>query len=104
MVPDFAQVVTQTRHLLDTELVVDGEVARRWMLHAQCFAGAAEPPPTPVKKPDIGKAVEWIGKANTIEEAEQRGKVAASKFEDAADIVQVEMAVVAYKEAATSGA
>ena len=44
---DFAQVVTQTRHLLDTELVVDGEVALRWMLHAQCFAGAAEPPPTP---------------------------------------------------------
>lgn len=67
-------------------------------------SGAAEPPPTPVKKPDIGKAVEWIGEANTIEEAEQRSKVAASKFEDAADIVQVEMAVVAYKEAAMSGA
>jgi uncharacterized protein (TIGR03084 family) len=44
---DFAQVVTQTRHLLDTELRVEGEVARRWMLHAQCFAGAAEDPPTP---------------------------------------------------------
>lgn len=44
---DFAQVVTQTRHLLDTELRVEGEVARRWLLNAQCFAGAAEPPPSP---------------------------------------------------------
>ena len=44
---DFAQVVTQTRHLLDTELRVEGEVARRWLLNAQCFAGAAEPPPLP---------------------------------------------------------
>lgn len=43
----FAQVVTQTRHLLDTDLLVEGEVARRWMLHAQCFAGAAEDPPAP---------------------------------------------------------
>ena len=44
---DFAQVVTQTRHLLDTTLQVDGEVARRWMLNAQCFAGLAETPPQP---------------------------------------------------------
>jgi len=44
---DFAQVVTQTRHLLDTDLQVHGAVAMRWMLHAQCFAGAAEPPPRP---------------------------------------------------------
>ena len=44
---DFAQVVTQTRHLLDTDLQVEGEVARRWMLHAQCFAGSAEDPPAP---------------------------------------------------------
>ncbi len=43
----FAQVVTQTRHLLDTELQVEGEVARRWLLNAQCFAGAAELPPAP---------------------------------------------------------
>ena len=44
---DFAQVVTQTRHLLDTGLLVEGEVARRWMLHAQCFAGSVEDPPAP---------------------------------------------------------
>lgn len=44
---DFAQVVTQTRHLLDTALQVEGDVARRWMLNAQCFAGQAEPPPAP---------------------------------------------------------
>lgn len=60
-------------------------------------SGAAEPQPT---KPDINKAVEWIGKSASIEQAEQRGKAAAAKFEDAADIAQVEMAVVAYKEAA----
>ena len=43
----FGQVVTQTRHLLDTDLQVKGEVARRWLLHAQCFAGAAQAPPAP---------------------------------------------------------
>ena len=43
----FAQVVTQTRHVLDTDLQIRGEVAAHWMAHAQCFAGAAEPPPTP---------------------------------------------------------
>jgi uncharacterized protein (TIGR03084 family) len=42
---DFAQVVTQTRHLLDTDLQVQGDVARRWMSHAQCFAGPPEQPP-----------------------------------------------------------
>jgi uncharacterized protein (TIGR03084 family) len=41
----FAQVVTQTRHLGDTDLKVEGEVASRWMLHAQCFAGPPEVPP-----------------------------------------------------------
>lgn len=41
----FAQVVTQTRHLLDTDLRVEGEVARQWLLHAQCFAGRPETPP-----------------------------------------------------------
>lgn len=44
---DFGQVVTQTRHLLDTDLQVQGDLARRWMLHAQCFAGPAEQPPRP---------------------------------------------------------
>ena len=43
----FAQVVTQTRHLLDTDLRVEGEIAKRWMLNAQCFAGPPEQPPAP---------------------------------------------------------
>ena len=42
---DFCQVVTQTRNVADTGLVVRGEVAREWMRLAQCFAGGAEDPP-----------------------------------------------------------
>ena len=41
----FAQIVTQTRHLLDTDVQVQGDVAMRWMLNAQCFAGPPETPP-----------------------------------------------------------
>ena len=44
---DFAAVVTQTRALADTGLVVEGEVAKTWMANAQCFAGAPETPPAP---------------------------------------------------------
>jgi len=44
---EFAQVVTQTRNILDTQLAVKGAVAKQWMEHAQCFAGAAETPPAP---------------------------------------------------------
>lgn len=44
---DFAAVVTQTRALADTALVVEGEVARIWMENAQCFAGPPETPPAP---------------------------------------------------------
>jgi uncharacterized protein (TIGR03084 family) len=44
---DFAAVVTQTRALVDTGLQVEGEVARTWMMHAQCFAGPPEAPPAP---------------------------------------------------------
>ena len=36
---DFCLVVTQRRHLDDTNLVVEGELARDWMAIAQCFAG-----------------------------------------------------------------
>ncbi len=43
----FAQVVTQTRHVLDTDLQIRGEVAAHWMAHAQCFAGQAQTPPSP---------------------------------------------------------
>ncbi len=43
----FAQVVTQTRNVADTDLQVTGTVARSWMHHAQCFAGPKETPPKP---------------------------------------------------------
>ncbi len=36
---DFCQVVTQRRHVDDTELVVHGAAAREWMELAQAFAG-----------------------------------------------------------------
>ncbi len=42
---DFASVVTQTRNILDTSLIVQGETATRWMAFAQCFAGPPEDPP-----------------------------------------------------------
>ncbi|WP_419909482.1 TIGR03084 family metal-binding protein [Hoeflea sp.] len=44
---EFAQVVTQTRNIADTDLLVDGPVATKWMHNAQCFAGPPEEPPTP---------------------------------------------------------
>ena len=44
---DFAQVVTQTRNVADTALVVEGPVAQAWMAQAQCFAGPPETPPAP---------------------------------------------------------
>ena len=42
---EFAQVVTQTRHWRDTQLTVEGGVARQWMAHAQCFFGPPTEPP-----------------------------------------------------------
>jgi uncharacterized protein (TIGR03084 family) len=44
---EFAQVVTQTRHVEDTQLSYDGEDAKRWLYSAQCFAGGPNPPPVP---------------------------------------------------------
>lgn len=44
---EFAQVVTQTRNIGDTSLVVSGDVATAWMARAQCFAGPPENPPEP---------------------------------------------------------
>ncbi len=44
---EFCQVVTQVRNVADTKLEVHGHIARKWMSMAQCFAGAAEPPPAP---------------------------------------------------------
>lgn len=43
---DFARVVTQTRNVADTGLTVMGDPAETWMSKAQCFAGAANPPPS----------------------------------------------------------
>lgn len=43
----FCQVVTQTRNIADTDLVVTGENANRWMSFAQCFAGPPNDPPKP---------------------------------------------------------
>lgn len=42
---EFAQVVTQTRSIADTNLAVSGATATRWMEIAQCFAGPPETPP-----------------------------------------------------------
>ena len=42
---EFCQVVTQVRHVDDTQLHVVGEAARLWMASAQCFAGPAHTPP-----------------------------------------------------------
>jgi uncharacterized protein (TIGR03084 family) len=35
----FCLVVTQRRHFADTDLVITGETAKKWMSVAQCFAG-----------------------------------------------------------------
>ena len=43
----FAQVVTQTRNVVDTDLQVVGDSANLWMANAQCFAGAPNPVPEP---------------------------------------------------------
>lgn len=42
----FAQVVTQTRNVADTNIVCDGPIATEWMEYAQCFAGPPEQPPS----------------------------------------------------------
>jgi uncharacterized protein (TIGR03084 family) len=44
---EFCQVVAQTRNIADTDLLVSGPVATRWMAVAQCFAGPVETPPPP---------------------------------------------------------
>lgn len=44
---EFCQVVTQVRHVADTGLRTTGNVSRRWLQMAQCFAGPPEDPPAP---------------------------------------------------------
>jgi uncharacterized protein (TIGR03084 family) len=46
-VEDFCLVVAQRRHHLDTHLVIEGALARRWIEAAQIFAG----PPGPGRQP-----------------------------------------------------
>lgn len=47
---DFCLVVTQRRHVDDTDLVVTGPVAADWMARAQAFAGPATDGPTPKER------------------------------------------------------
>jgi uncharacterized protein (TIGR03084 family) len=44
---EFARVVTQVRHVNDTEIQTRGDIAQRWMAWAQCFAGPPVEPPPP---------------------------------------------------------
>ena len=44
---DFCLVVTQRRHVDDTALTTDGDLARQWMEIAQAFAGEATDGPAP---------------------------------------------------------
>lgn len=47
---EFCQVVTQTRNVKDTNISTVGETSEKWMAVAQCFAGAAETPPSQGKR------------------------------------------------------
>ena len=49
---DFCLVVTQRRHVDDTDLTVSGEMARDWMTKAQAFAGGATEGPAARSTPD----------------------------------------------------
>jgi uncharacterized protein (TIGR03084 family) len=44
---DFCLVVTQRRHVDDTQLTVTGDLARDWMTKAQAFAGGPTDGPSP---------------------------------------------------------
>ena len=46
----FCQVVTQRRHLDDTDLVVEGEIAQDWLAKAQAYAGPPSEGPAPKGK------------------------------------------------------
>jgi len=50
---DFCLVVTQRRHVGDTDLAVAGDIARDWMTKAQAFAGGATDGPAPLTTPDV---------------------------------------------------
>ncbi len=44
---DFCLVVTQRRHVTDTRLVIQGDIASSWLAIAQAFAGPPQDPPYP---------------------------------------------------------
>jgi uncharacterized protein (TIGR03084 family) len=48
---DFCLVVTQRRHVDDTDLTITGAIARDWMTKAQAFAGGATDGPAPRSAP-----------------------------------------------------
>ena len=50
----FCLVVAQRRHYKDTDLVVIGDTAEKWMSVAQCFAGPPTTGPSPGKFPKMG--------------------------------------------------
>ena len=50
----FCLVVTQRRHCADTDLVITGDTAEKWMSVAQCFAGPPTLGPEPGKFPKMG--------------------------------------------------
>ncbi len=52
---EFCQTVTQCRNIADTNLIVSGKNAVRWMEIAQCFAGSPQDPPPPGTR--INKAI-----------------------------------------------
>ena len=54
---DFCLVVTQRRHVDDTSLTMEGELAREWMSIAQAFAG----PPGAGRRP--GQFARGAGRA-----------------------------------------
>jgi uncharacterized protein (TIGR03084 family) len=51
----FCLVVVQRRHYADTDLVVTGSMAQKWMTVAQCFAGP------PAMGPEAGKFPKMVG-------------------------------------------
>lgn len=55
---DFCLVVTQRRHVADTALRMDGQVATEWMSIAQAFAGPAGPGRQPGQFPPRGNTRE----------------------------------------------
>ena len=54
-VEDFCLVVIQRRHVDDTDIMTEGDVAREWMLIAQCFAGPGTIGPKPGTFPNKRK-------------------------------------------------